>query len=64
MIKTSFIGRGMRLEFGHPECDLIRTSVILDVRSRQAPQPDHITRGAGCNDVVNSRTASSGSGAS
>src|SRR5664279_1562707 len=34
MLKSRFIGRGMRLEFGHPECDPIRTSVILDVRSR------------------------------
>jgi len=34
MIKTRYIGRGMRLEFGHPECDPIRTSVIVDVRSR------------------------------
>jgi len=34
MLKARFIGRGMRLEFGHPECDPIRTSVILDVRSR------------------------------
>ena len=34
MLKTRFIGRGMRLEFGHPEFDPIRTSVILDVRSR------------------------------
>jgi hypothetical protein len=34
MIKTRYIGRGMRLEFGHPDCDAIRTSVIVDVRSR------------------------------
>ena len=34
MLKARFIGRGMRLEFGHAECDAIRTSVILDVRSR------------------------------
>ena len=34
MIKTRYIGRGMRLEFGYPECDPIRTSVIVDVRSR------------------------------
>ena len=34
MLKTRFIGRGMRLEFGHPEFDPIRTSVIVDVRSR------------------------------
>lgn len=36
MLKTRFIGRGMCLEFGHPEFHPIRTSVILDVRSRQA----------------------------
>jgi hypothetical protein len=34
MIKTRFIGRGMRLEFDHPQFEPIRTSVILDVRSR------------------------------
>ena len=34
MLKARFIGRGMRLEFGHAERDPIRTSVILDVRSR------------------------------
>ena len=34
MIKMRYIGRGMRLEFGYPECDPIRTSVIVDVRSR------------------------------
>jgi hypothetical protein len=33
MLKARFIGRGMRLEFGHPEFDPIRTSVILEVRS-------------------------------
>src|SRR6516164_9458015 len=32
MLKTRYIGRGMRLEFGHPQFDPIRTSVILDVR--------------------------------
>lgn len=32
MLKSHYIGRGMRLEFGHPELDPIRTSVILDVR--------------------------------
>ncbi|MGD0776137.1 MAG: hypothetical protein ABSC05_25255 [Candidatus Solibacter sp.] len=34
MLKARFIGRGMRLEFGRAECDAIRTSVILDVRTR------------------------------
>jgi len=33
MIKTRYIGRGMRLEFGHPSFQPIRTSVILDVRA-------------------------------
>jgi hypothetical protein len=32
MLKSRFIGRGMRLEFGHPDYEPIRTSVILDVR--------------------------------
>jgi hypothetical protein len=32
MLKSRFIGRGMRLEFGHPDFEPIRTSVILDVR--------------------------------
>jgi hypothetical protein len=34
MLKARFIGRGMRLEFGHPLYTPIRTSMILDVRSR------------------------------
>ena len=34
MLKARFIGRGMRLEFGHPLYTPIRTSTILDVRSR------------------------------
>ena len=33
MIKTGFIGRGMRLEFGHPTYLPIITSVIRDVRA-------------------------------
>lgn len=32
MIKTGFIGRGMRLEFRSPECDPITTSVVREVR--------------------------------
>jgi hypothetical protein len=32
MLKSRFIGRGMRLEFGHPDFEPIRTSVIVDVR--------------------------------
>ena len=32
MIKSGFIGRGMHLEFGHPEFEPITTSVILQVR--------------------------------
>jgi hypothetical protein len=39
MLKARYIGRGMRLEFGPRESDPIRTSVILDVRSRQATSP-------------------------
>jgi hypothetical protein len=39
MIKTRYIGRGMRLEFGHPTYQPIRTSVILDVRACAASQP-------------------------
>jgi hypothetical protein len=34
MLKTRFIGRGMRLEFGSAESEAIRTSTILEVRSR------------------------------
>lgn len=37
MLKSRFIGRGMRLEFGHPDFEPIRTSVILDVREVSAP---------------------------
>jgi hypothetical protein len=32
MLKEKFIGRGMRLEFGHPSCSPITTSIILEVR--------------------------------
>jgi hypothetical protein len=32
MLKSRYIGRGMRLEFGHPDYEPIRTSVIVDVR--------------------------------
>jgi hypothetical protein len=39
MIKTRYIGRGMRLEFGHPTYQPIRTSVILEVRACRASQP-------------------------
>ena len=38
MLKTHFIGRGMRLEFGHPTYQPILTSVILDVRACTARQ--------------------------
>ena len=34
MLKARYIGRGMRLEFTHPLYTPIRTSLILDVRSR------------------------------
>jgi len=33
MLKALFIGRGMHLEFGHPDYDPIRTSRILEVRA-------------------------------
>ena len=36
MLKARFIGRGMRLEFGPRGVRPLRTSVILEVRSRQA----------------------------
>jgi hypothetical protein len=32
MIKTGFIGRGMRLEFRSPECEPVTTSVVREVR--------------------------------
>jgi len=36
MLKERFIGRGMRLEFGHPDYEPITTSIILDVREKRA----------------------------
>jgi hypothetical protein len=33
MLKEQFIGRGMYLEFAHPDYEPIRTSRILDVRA-------------------------------
>ena len=33
MLKTRYIGRGMRLEFGSAQSEPIRTSIILEVRS-------------------------------
>jgi hypothetical protein len=38
MLKARFIGRGMRLEFGHPAYQPIRTSVILNVRACAAAE--------------------------
>ena len=35
MLKQCFIGRGMHLEFRHPEYLSVTTSPILDVRARQ-----------------------------
>ena len=32
MLKSSFIGRGMRLEFWHPSHELIKTSRIREIR--------------------------------
>ena len=34
MLKARYIGRGMRLEFGNGKSDSIRTSIIVEVRSR------------------------------
>ena len=39
MLKAGFIGRGMHLEFRHPEYRTIITSRILDVRPVPLPQP-------------------------
>ena len=36
MLKERYIGRGMRLEFQHPDYEPITTSVILDVREKKA----------------------------
>jgi hypothetical protein len=36
MLKASFIGRGMRLEFHHPEHKQITTSMIVDIRQASA----------------------------
>ena len=35
MLKARFIGRGMHLEFGHPDYEPIRTSRILDVHASE-----------------------------
>ncbi len=35
MLKTSFLGRGMRLEFEHPVHRVILTSRILNIRAQQ-----------------------------
>jgi hypothetical protein len=37
MLKEKFIGRGMRLEFGHPNYLPITTSVIVDVKEVDGP---------------------------
>lgn len=36
MLKECYIGRGMHLEFGHPQRQPITTSVIVDVREKRA----------------------------
>ena len=36
MLKERYIGRGMRLEFAHPNYEPITTSIILDVREKRA----------------------------
>ena len=35
MIKERFIGRGMHLEFGHPDYCLVTTSRIVDVQEKE-----------------------------
>ena len=37
MIKQDYIGRGMHLEFGHPDYEPIITSVILQVKASELP---------------------------
>jgi hypothetical protein len=37
MLKARFIGRGMHLEFAHPDYEPIRTSRILDVMAHVTP---------------------------
>jgi len=37
MIRERFIGRGMHLEFGHPDFWRITTSRILDVQEKNEP---------------------------
>jgi len=37
MLKTAYIGRGMHLEFHHPDYETITTSKIVNVRSESAP---------------------------
>lgn len=39
MLKLSFVGRGMYLEFQHPEFETITTSRILDVRKASDEKP-------------------------
>jgi len=36
MLKEHFVGRGMHLEFDHPDFELITTSVIEDVTEKRA----------------------------
>ena len=36
MLKIAYIGRGMHLEFGHPEYRIVTTSRIVDIRSAAA----------------------------
>jgi len=36
MLKERYIGRGMRLEFQHPDYEPITTSIIVDVREKKA----------------------------
>ena len=38
MIKVRFIGRGMKMEFIHPELGIIQTSRVRDVRELPSPR--------------------------
>jgi hypothetical protein len=45
MIKVRFIGRGMKMEFIHPELGIIQTSRVRDVR--ELPSPRFLRAGKG-----------------
>ena len=39
MLKLRFIGRGMRMEFHHPELGVVWTSHVKEIRELSAPPP-------------------------